>query len=94
MLGQLAVQPDAGRARCPPSRLGLSFGIKQAAIPIATLLAGVAVPTVALTVGWRWAYLIGAGLALLALLIAPAGRRAAGPGAARSPVSGPPRRCR
>ena len=60
----------------PAARLGLSFGIKQAAIPIATLLAGAAVPTVALTVGWRWAYLIGAAVALLALLITP--RDAAG----------------
>ncbi|MGB3682885.1 MAG: MFS transporter, partial [Rubrobacteraceae bacterium] len=39
----------------PPHRQGFSFGIKQAAIPTATLLAGLAVPVVALTVGWRWA---------------------------------------
>ncbi len=70
VLGQLAANLTLA-ASVPASRLGLSFGIKQAAIPIATLLAGVAVPTVALTVGWRWAYLIGAGLALLTLLIAP-----------------------
>jgi len=55
----------------PPAWLGLSFGIKQSAIPLATLLAGAAVPTVALTVGWRWVYVLGAGLALAALLVAP-----------------------
>ncbi len=37
-------------------RRGTAFGIKQSAIPIATLLAGLAVPAVALTVGWRWAF--------------------------------------
>lgn len=51
----------------PPGRQGFSFGIKQAAIPTATLLAGLAVPVVALTVGWRWAF---AGGALLALTVA------------------------
>lgn len=37
-------------------RNGLAFGVKQSAIPAATLLAGLAVPTIALTVGWRWAF--------------------------------------
>ncbi|MCA9826112.1 MAG: MFS transporter [Dehalococcoidia bacterium] len=55
----------------PEGRRGLSFGIKQSAIPIATLTGGLAVPLVALTVGWRWAYLLAAigaaGTAILAL---------------------------
>ena len=42
----------------PHRRQGLAFGIKEASIPAATLVAGLAVPTVALTVGWRWAFLI------------------------------------
>ena len=70
VLGQLASNLTLARY-VPASRLGLSFGIKQAAIPIATLLAGAAVPAVALTVGWRWAYLIGAAVALAALVITP-----------------------
>lgn len=70
VLGQLSSNLTLARY-VPASRLGLSFGIKQAAIPLATLLAGVSVPAVALTVGWRWAYVIGAGLALAALLVAP-----------------------
>lgn len=45
-------------------RLGLAFGIKQSAIPAATLLAGLAVPAIALTVGWRWAAALAALLAL------------------------------
>ena len=53
--------------RVPPHRLGLAFGIKQSAIPMATLLGGLAVPTVALTVGWRWAFV---GTAVAALVLA------------------------
>lgn len=34
-------------------RQGLALGIKQAAIPAATLAAGAAVPTIALVAGWR-----------------------------------------
>ncbi|MBA2691186.1 MAG: MFS transporter [Rubrobacter sp.] len=48
----------------PSGRQALSFGIKQASIPTATLLAGLAVPAVAATLGWRWAFVGGAILAL------------------------------
>lgn len=72
VMGQLATNLTLARAM-PAGRLGLSFGVKQACVPLATLLAGVAVPTVGLTVGWRWAYVIGAGLALAALVVAPRG---------------------
>lgn len=82
VLGQLASNLTLASS-VPASRLGLSFGIKQAAIPIATLLAGAAVPAIALTIGWRWAYLIGAACALLALLVTP--RDAAG--RVRSPAT-------
>ena len=43
-----------------PGRLGLAFGIKQSSIPAASLLGGLAVPGVALVLGWRWAFAIGA----------------------------------
>ncbi len=56
----------------PPERQGLSFGIKQSAIPTSTLLAGVAVPTIAVTVGWRWAYVGAAALALVVAALVPA----------------------
>ena len=58
----------------PPGRQGYSFGIKQAAIPSATLLAGLAVPGIALTFGWRWAFAGGALLALCVALLVPADR--------------------
>jgi MFS family permease len=54
-----------------PDRQGLAFGIKQAAIPTATLLAGLAVPTLAVTAGWRWAFAVGAVLALVVALLVP-----------------------
>jgi MFS family permease len=50
----------------PAARQGFAFAIKQSAIPFSTLLAGVAVPALALTVGWRWAFVAAAGLAALA----------------------------
>jgi MFS family permease len=52
-------------------RQGLAFGLKQASIPLAALLAGLAVPTIALTVGWRWAFGAGAAACLAALAIVP-----------------------
>lgn len=47
------------------SRLGLAFALKQSGVPAATLLGGAAVPALALTVGWRWAFVAGAALALI-----------------------------
>ena len=41
-------------------RRGAAFGIKQSAAPVATLLAGLAIPALALTAGWRWAFLAAA----------------------------------
>lgn len=37
-------------------RLGLAFGMKQSAIPAATLLGGAALPLIGLTLGWRWSF--------------------------------------
>jgi MFS family permease len=65
--------------RVPPTRLGLAFGVKQSAIPIATLLGGLAVPAIALTVGWRWAYVLGAVGALLLAVLDPGGSSTAPP---------------
>lgn len=55
----------------PESRFGLGFAVKQSGIPLATLLAGLAVPSVALTVGWRVAYVMAALLALATWLLPP-----------------------
>ena len=40
----------------PAHRQALALGMKQAAIPGATLLAGLSLPLLALTLGWRWAF--------------------------------------
>ncbi len=71
-LGQALANPAANLAlarsvRRP--RLGVMFGVKQAAVPLATLVGGIAVPTLALTVGWRWAF-AGACFTAITLLVA------------------------
>lgn len=48
----------------PAARQGVAFAVKQSAGPYATLMAGAAVPLVALTVGWRWAFVAGGVAAL------------------------------
>ncbi|WNV74193.1 MFS transporter [Geodermatophilus sp. DSM 44513] len=75
-------------------RQGLAYGLKQAAIPLSTLLAGVAVPLVAIPLGWRTAFGLGAGLALLVALSVPSARRlgTAGSSSAPSEAAGPFRR--
>jgi MFS family permease len=57
------------------SRLGFAFGLKQAAVPSAALFAGVGVPTVALVFGWRWVWLAGAAVSVLAAAYGFARRR-------------------
>lgn len=57
--------------RTGPGHQGLAFGVKQAAVPTAALLAGLAVPAVAVTVGWRWAFVAAAGVALAAATRVP-----------------------
>jgi MFS family permease len=69
-IGNLASNVTLARV-IPSRRLGFSFGVKQAAVPLATLLSGLAVPGFALTVGWRWAYVVGAGLAVIGAMLAP-----------------------
>ena len=71
--GQLASNTSLSRL-VPARRQGLSFGVKQAAIPVSTLLAGAAVPVVALTVGWRWAFVAAAVFAAGAIALVPAAR--------------------
>ncbi|MEU7612285.1 MFS transporter [Micromonospora sp. NPDC049204] len=69
-LGQLASNAALAQ-HVPARRQGLSFGVKQAAIPASTLLAGAAVPAFALTVGWRWAFVAAAVAALTTLPAVP-----------------------
>jgi MFS family permease len=48
----------------PSARQGVAFGLKQSAGPLATLVAGAAVPVLGLTIGWRWAFALAAVTAL------------------------------
>lgn len=52
----------------PVGRRGLLFGAKQASVPLSIMIGGLSVPAVALTLGWRWAFVLGAALVLLALI--------------------------
>jgi MFS family permease len=74
-------------------RRGLAYGTKQAAIPLATMVAGVAVPLIAIPLGWRPAFALGAGLALLVMFTVPGGGRLRPPGSSESSeAAGPFRR--
>lgn len=41
-------------------RLGLAIAVKQSGMPAASMLSGLAVPLIALTLGWRWAFVCAA----------------------------------
>lgn len=89
-LGNAIAQPAANLSLTrlvPADRQGAVFGVKQSAIPVATLLGGLSVPAIALTVGWRWTYAIAALVAVLATLIV--NPRAAAPTVALSPGTMP-----
>lgn len=60
----------------PTPRQGVLFGIKQSAVPIAAMVAGLSVPVVALTIGWRWAYVFPVVLPVLAVVAIPSVRTA------------------
>lgn len=51
-------------------RQGFAFGLKQAAVPAASVVAGFSVPLVALTIGWRWAFLGALAAPLMLALLA------------------------
>lgn len=70
-VGNAMAQPAANlgvSAAVGRSRLGLAFGIKQTAVPAATLLSGLAVPGIALILGWRWVLVFAAAAAAALLL--------------------------
>jgi len=52
-----------------PKRLGFAMAVKQSGMPGATLLGGLAVPAIALTVGWPFAYAAASVLAVTALFL-------------------------
>ena len=75
----------------PLERQGLAFGIKQSAIPAAILISGLALPLLALPLGWRVTF---GACALAPLAVAVALRRSAGrlqPAGPRPPAPRPTR---
>ncbi len=63
-------------ARCTVvSRQGLVFGFKHAAIPASSVLAGVAVPLVAIPLGWEWVYGLAAVIAAGGAALVPSSPR-------------------
>lgn len=67
-VGSAIIQPATNHAIVRGVRLrrhGLALGLKQASVPAATLLAGVGVPTLAVTFGWRWAFAVPVAAALV-----------------------------
>ncbi len=63
---QTAVNLALIQAKLP--RLGLAIAFKQSGMPMASMVAGFVVPAIALTVGWRWGYVLGAVIAIGALV--------------------------
>jgi MFS family permease len=55
----------------PPHRRGVAFGLKQSSVPTATGLAGVAVPAIAITLGWRWVFALAAVIGALVVAAVP-----------------------
>jgi predicted MFS family arabinose efflux permease len=73
-LGNSLAQPAANLLLARgirPGRRGLAFGIKQAAVPLASFVAGAAVPAIGLTIGWRWAFLLGVLGPIVAVALTP-----------------------
>lgn len=76
-VGNAIVGPTSSRLLAmaiAPTRRGMAFGVKQAAIMVATLLGGVGVPVLAVTFGWRWVYVAGALIACGLFAMTPRAR--------------------
>lgn len=54
-----------------PKRRALIFGLKHAGIPSSTLLAGLAVPVLVVTAGWRAAYVAASAVGIAVFLLVP-----------------------
>lgn len=72
--GVAMIDTGAARAfadRVHSGRQGLAFGIKEASIPTASMLAGLSLPTVATWLGWRASFVAALGVAGIILLLIP-----------------------
>jgi MFS family permease len=91
VLGQSGANASLS-SKVPMRMQAFAFGLKQSALPLSGVLAGLSVPLIALTVGWRWAFVANAVLAVAAgaavRTTAPGQRRDAS-APARPPISLP-----
>lgn len=74
-MGNALNQPSANlmlTTHIDGKKLGFAFATKQSGMPAAALLGGAAVPAIALTVGWQWAYIAAVAIALVAIAGFPA----------------------
>jgi predicted MFS family arabinose efflux permease len=82
---------DTGGARAfttaiSARRRGLAFGVKEASVPFASMLAGLAVPLLAATIGWRAAFVAAAAIGPVAwVALRVIEDRGTGPGAGAAP---------
>lgn len=78
LLGWLALAGAANALGHPPSNAligrgvsarnrAFAYGLKQGAVPMATFCAGLAVPTLGLTVGWEWTFAVAGGVAAIVI---------------------------
>jgi predicted MFS family arabinose efflux permease len=75
----------------PLARQGLAFGIKQAAIPAAVLVSGLALPLLALPLGWRPTFAICAAGALTVAVVVTRSATSFAPAPRRDPAPRPSR---
>lgn len=81
--GMALIDTGAARAfadRIRPARQGTAFGIKEASIPAASMLAGLSIPTLAAALGWRATFVGALVVAGLILLLVPSRAALAGSG--------------
>lgn len=69
-----------------PGRQGLAYGAKQAAVPTASILAGLALPAIGLLFGWRWVFVGAIALASILVVSTPDLRRGNGASRVEKPV--------
>jgi MFS family permease len=77
-LGNAIAHPTANLSLArdiPIARMGFAFGVKQSAVPLASVLGGFAVPAIGLTLGWRYAFGLAAFLAALFVMSLPKTQR-------------------
>lgn len=71
-VGQAMSSPAANHhlaLNVPPLKLGRAFGFKQSGPPLATSVAGLSVPIIAVTLGWQAAFMMATIVSLIMLLL-------------------------